>query len=1195
MNVKFSEVFRFEFIYQLQRPWNWLFFIVLVVLNFLMTRDATLSEALFEEFFVNSPFAVAKTTVFGNLIWLVMAAVVAGDAAARDVYTRMHPLIYTSSVSKAEYLAGKFLAALVVNCLLLLAVQAGIVIAIYSPGVDPELLSPFRLATYLNAYAFIALPTAFVATAIQFTLASGTGRPMASYAGSVLLVFMGFFVASILLFKRGLGTLLDPIGIRFIVEDIAHLWTTAEKNFRLVKFEGIVRENRLLWIGVGVVFLLFAYVRFRFRHYTPKEFRFQLSTIKIFRREGLWQTTRTPVDQNILKEVRPTFDFSTHLHQIFSLSWASFKTLVFSWVGLALLVFIPLLTVPVVIDQMETNSGVLLPTTIRVISELTAPLSAELSRWVIIPAFIIFFAGELIWREREARLGEIIDTIPGSEWTPIVGKFIGIGLVLVVFTTFQMAAGMLAQIVLGYTRLEPGLYLKILFGLQLPEYLLFAILVLAVHVVVDQKYIGHMVAIIVYVFLALSSLFGVEHSLLVFGAGPAWYHTEMRGFGNSIGPWLWFKLYWAAWALLLAVVAKVLWVRGVHKTLRTRILMSRANLSRQTLIVGAFAVLAVFVLGGFIFYNTNIRHEYLTTSQMKERQAEHETRFGRFKNAPQPQITRAKLNVEIYPDEGEVKINGDYGLINLTEVAIDTIHVTTVASQVVSFDRPTSLVLHSEDFGHSIFVLDRVLQPGDSVKLSFEARLTSKGFRENGGNEAIVSNGTHFMNDWFPQIGYKASRELVSPADRREYGLTPRPLIASLYDSSAYRLRGEGIVFEATISTDSEQTAVAPGALIRSWKRDNRNYFHYKTDGAIGNEWAFFSARYAVREEEWTSSDSPARVVTIRIFHMPDHTVHLDRMITSIRSSLDYYSKNFGPYPYNHLTVVEGPGNGTGLHADATMLTHAEGFSLWNPDNDELGFDFPSAVVAHEIAHQWTVPYANVEGAPVMSESVAWYYAMKQVENTKGEEHLKKLLSDMRQPYPYAPIRRGEPLIRGLDPYLSYRRGPFALYTLSEYLGDQRVNQALRNLLEDHKPPTAPLATTLDLYDELEAVTPDSLNYLLQDLFKANTYWNLKVERAVATQTESNNCQLRIDIDAHKIVADSAGVQTDVKMDEWLEIGAFVTGVKKPIYLQKHRIRSGKQTFTLNLSQSPSRVGIDPNHLMIDMDLEDNFRDVKVR
>ncbi len=122
---------------------------------------------------------------------------------------------------------------------------------------------------------------------------------------------------------------------------------------------------------------------------------------------------------------------------------------------------------------------------------------------------------------------------------------------------------------MGYQDFEIGLYLKILFGLQLPEYLLFALLALVVHVLVDQKYVGHLVAIIAYVFIAvLAAMLGIEHNLLVYGAGPAWSYTEMRGFGPSLGPWLWFKLYWAAWALLLAVVARLLWVRGKESGLR---------------------------------------------------------------------------------------------------------------------------------------------------------------------------------------------------------------------------------------------------------------------------------------------------------------------------------------------------------------------------------------------------------------------------------------------------------------------------------------------------------------------------------------------------------------------------------------------------------------------------------------------------
>jgi ABC-type transport system involved in multi-copper enzyme maturation permease subunit len=174
--MKLWEIFRFELAYQVRRTWPWLIFAVLVVVAFLMTRDGSLAEALYEDFFLNSPFAVAKTTVMGSLIWLLVAAVVAGEAAARDVATGMHPLTYTVPVSKTEYLGGRFLAALVLNALILLAVQAGILLAVYSPGVDAEIIGPFRAAAYLNAYGFLALPFTFVPTAIQFSWAKLNGE-----------------------------------------------------------------------------------------------------------------------------------------------------------------------------------------------------------------------------------------------------------------------------------------------------------------------------------------------------------------------------------------------------------------------------------------------------------------------------------------------------------------------------------------------------------------------------------------------------------------------------------------------------------------------------------------------------------------------------------------------------------------------------------------------------------------------------------------------------------------------------------------------------------------------------------------------------------------------------------------------------------------------------------------------------------
>lgn len=1187
--MRLREIVRFELAYQARRAWPWLIFAALIVFAFVMTRDGSLAEALLDEFLLNSPFAVAKTTVIGSLIWLLVGAAVAGEAAARDVATGMHPLVYTAPVGKAAYLGGRFLAAFALNALLLLAVQAGILLAIYLPGVDAALIGPFRPATYLTAYAFLALPNAFVATALQFALAAWAGRPMAAYLASLLLFFMAYVVATFLFFqgRRDLTNLLDPIGVHFILSELSHAWTTFEKSWRLIELEGVVLTNRLLWLGVALGALAATYVRFRFAHRAVGAWP---------RRGARRRDARPPLPaggataaSTPLPHAPRTFGLATSVRQTLAIAWSSFRAIATSWAGLALLVAIPPLTTLVVLDQMELNGVPLIPSTARVIVELTAPLSAELSRWVLVPLLVIFFAGELVWRERDAGLGELAAALPGSEWPPLVGKLLGLGLVLGLFMALLTAAGVLAQTVLGYHDYKLGLYLAALFGLQLPEYLLFALLALVVHVLADQKYIGYMAAIVAYAFIAFAPMFGVGHSLLVYGAGPGWSYTEMRGFGPFLGPWLWFKLYWAAWALLLAVVARLLWVRGSESGLRARLRLARRRLTGPTRGAAATAAGLILALGGFIFYNTNVLNEYQSAADIAERHAEYERRYKRYQGIPQPRLTGTRLRVEIHPERREVRIRGSYSLMNGGDAAIDSVHVSTVPGAgpaALAFDRAAALVVADEDRGYRIYALERPLEPGGALRLDFEARIEPRGFRNQGLDASVVANGTYFTNrGWLPAIGYQQSRELIAAGERREHGLAERPVVPSLDDVAARMGWAERTTFDAVLGTAEGQVAVAPGRLLRTWAEGGRRYFHYATDAPIGGEYALFSADYVVHESTWSPAAGSGQPVTIQVFHHPGHTRNLERILRSIRASLDYYSAHFGPYRYGHLSVVERPGQGAGMHAEASMITHEEGFAFWSPKGGAESLDLPSAVVAHEMAHQWTIPYAVTEGAPVMSESLAWYYGMQVVRESYGEAQLRRLLSFMRQPYPYPPIRRGEPLLRGLDPYMSYRRGPFALLALGEYVGTERVNTALRRLVEKHGSGAPPLATTLDLYRELQAVTPDALQYLLHDLFEVNTFWELEAGRVTAEPTQAGAWQVTLEVRARKVVADEAGAETEVPMDELVPIGVFAPGADgdelgAPLYSQLHRVRSGEQTITVTVPGRPALAGVDPYHLL---------------
>jgi hypothetical protein len=268
------------------------------------------------------------------------------------------------------------------------------------------------------------------------------------------------------------------------------------------------------------------------------------------------------------------------------------------------------------------------------------------------------------------------------------------------------------------------------------------------------------------------------------------------------------------------------------------------------------------------------------------------------------------------------------------------------------------------------------------------------------------------------------------------------------------------------------------------------------------------------------------------------------------------------------------------------MISYGQGMVFWIPKDEPRKLDTPYAIWTHEVAHQWAVPAATVEGIGFLAEGLAWYSGMQVVKESRGDEQLHQLTTFMRYPYPHPPIRRGEPLLRALDPYLSYRRGPFAMYALSEYVGTERVNGVLRALIARNDSPAALPVTTLDLYRGLKAVTPDSLQYLLHDLLEVNAFWEFKMNRVRAVESKGGSWQVTMDVRARKLVYDSAGVKTEMPMDEWIPIGVFAEPAEghdelsASLYRQLHRIRSGEQTITVTVPSKPVRAGIDPFHLL---------------
>jgi ABC-type transport system involved in multi-copper enzyme maturation permease subunit len=995
-----------------------------------------------------------------------------------------------------------------------------------------------------------------------------------------------------------LGKLVDPIFVIGIGE-LTDVWTPIERNTRLIALEGPLLLNRLIWLSIGLGMLAITYIRFRFAQPMART-----RGKRILRKEpelsrDTAHAESTPI---VIPYLTRKFGAATRVRQTLAIARDSFLAVAKSGGGLVLLIVIALLVVLILPLQLNHMGVPLLPRTGYLLTYLTALLANPQTRaWMMIPLLIIFHAGELVWREREAGLGDISGSAPVPEWAAFLGKFLGLALLLVVWQALLTTAGVLTQTSMGYNKFEIGLYLKVMFGLQLLDYILFALLALVIHVVVNQKHLGHLFALIAYGYIAFAPVLGIEQRLLVYGSDPGWVYTDMRGFSPYLAAWVWFKLYWVGWALLLTVVARLAWVRGRESGIRERLRTARRRFTAPTATTAGLAAVFIVATGGFIIYNTHVLNEYRTGSDEIVRRAEYERRYEQYHGLPQPSLRGIKLHVEIYPDTRSADIRGSYQLLNSSATAIESLHLSIPSEgkmKSVSFDRTATPAVIDDELGHSIYALKQPLQPGEALRMDFELHSEPHGFGNRRDDALVVQNGSYITNEaWMPTIGYQLERELTDPSERRARGLIERSPIPTLNDarSLADKSRSERINFEAVVGTKEGQTAIAPGELRRAWTERGRSYFHYSTESPITNGYAIYSAEYAVKEVLWND-------VAIRIFHHQGHEAGLDRIAESARASLDYYTREYGPYPHRTLRFIENPVRGMGAHADAATIDYGEPFSLMNPGYGARDVDFVFAVAGHEMAHQWwaqQLALARVEGSPLMSETLAWYSAMQVVEQTYGREHLRRLLDLMRVAYDSPRSRASVPLLQAAEWFQGYRKGPFAMHAMREYIGAKGVNQALRNLLEKHGPGTFPLTTSPDLYRELQAVTPAEYQYLLHDLFEANTFWELDSKAATAEKTEAGTWLVTLEVEAGKVVVDPEGNETVVPMNDWIEVGVFAPAgadekIGKPLYLEKHRILSGRQTITVTVPSEPANAGIDPNYLLNDVTVNDNIRKIKV-
>ncbi len=1179
-----AEMTAFEIRYQLRQP---LFYVCLAIFS-LMTFGAVTSEQITLGEAIgnvnrNAPYVIMQILLVMSILGFFPAAAFLAGAIHRDIEHGSEALFFSAPISKGQYLGGRFLGAFLVSLGVFVGVVLAIIIGSWMPWIEPERIGPFRVVPYLFSFFVLMLPNLLVAGSIFFAVVALTRSMLATYVSLVALM-VGYAVAASFLGdleNAPLASMVDPFGLSAFNLGTRY-WTVYEKNSELLSLSGPFLYNRLLWLGVAAVILVFTYSRFRMQLSQPsrKAQRRQELVLAAERQPLLDAPLPTPA-----QAFGGTASFQQYLH-------ATRVELVGILKGLPLLVILALGVINVIggAKPLEELYGTpVLPVTHMMIRAIEGSF--------MLFALIIgtFYAGELVWKERASKTHEVFDALPAPAWVFWASKLSALALLIMLLLVSAVLTTIGVQTVNGYHQYELSLYAKGVLLLQGLPFLQMIVLAFFLQVLMSNKYLGFLAMVLYFTSLIALPGLQLEHHLYRYATAPPAPYSDMNGYGHFVAPRFWFNLYWALIAAALMVGVHLLWVRGTETRLRWRWQLARARAGRGTWATLALVLVATAGVGAFIFYNTNILNSYRTSEDKDQRSAEIERRYKQYERLPQPRITQVQADVDLFPLERAVRIRGQYQLVNKTGQPIPELHVS-MNPDVKDFEVQlpgAQVLLEDREHGYRIYKLASPLEPGAALALPFTVSVEHRGFVNGQANNRIVHNGTFIDSDeYFPHLGYRPSSELEDVNKRRKYGLAPIQRMAKVDDVAArmnYEVTRDAdwIQLDTTLSTSEDQVALAPGYLQKEWRENGRRYFHYKTEAPILAFWAYLSARYEVRRDQWKD-------VPIEVYYHPTHSYNVDRMIDAVKKSLTYFTEQFSPYQHRQVRILEFPRYERFAQSFPNTIPFSESIGFIASLEDPEDIDYVYYVTAHEIAHQWwahQVIGGDVQGSTVITETLSQYSALMVMEREYGKDKMRRFLKHELNRY----LRdRGGELVAEMplalvenQSYIHYHKGSLVMYALRDALGEDTLNRVLADFIRDNAHREPPYPTAMELVERLRAAAPEEHRALIHDLFEAITLYDIRALEATATPVPGGKYQVRMEIEVKKFRADERGAEQEIPVSDVMEV-AVLGKDEAPLWIEKRRITESRTTIEVTVDSLPEKAGVDPYNKLVDRGPEDN-------
>jgi len=1211
----FSKIFLFEIQNRIRRPAVYLYFSA--VLLFTIFAFSTGSLPVGDKEHINSPYLITFWHCGMTMMMMLVSSSMMGMALYRDIEFQTKDYYLTYPITKSGYFWGRYLGSFTFMILIALAIPIGIFLSTYiGPAIgktDPAQYGPNKLIYYLYPFVLIALPNIFFTSSLFYGLIAVTRNVKVIYFGGALL-FLFYLIALFFLNNTTNATVIgisDPFGLNGVRFQMMNS-STAQHNNTLIAINGPMAINRFLWSGIGLVVLIITYIRFNFEaFFAGKRDKSAIDEVG----------TRS---NKILKT--PAVSFSdkynqTTLKGLIRLELLNIIRDNYFWIiigaGSVFLGFVFWLG--------DNHNGVPdLPRTVTLLG-----LFAEAFPFFIF-FIIMFYTGETLQRDKLTRYAFINDSLPPPNWVLNGSKLISLLVIASVLAFIPMILGIIVQLLKGFTHLNLSAYFSYIFVMLLPKMLAAAVFCYFIQVLCNNKFVGYAIGITLWIAMFFVDSTGTfDYHLLVYSYTPNSGISDMDGMGHMMRPVLWFDIYWLLAAGLLIIIAALFYYRGVNSSVKERLQLVPERFDRKTKVFVAILLPLFLAVGGYLYYNISYQNEFLTKTENEDRAITYEKTLKHFQNQPLPKVTRIKMYADLYPYEKKEFVRATVTIVNknskpIYNMLLDGDELTdysiTMDGKPLPFTNPLfySRGLFSwfgpkqDTAQFRLYNFDKPLAPGDSAVLQVNSSIIHKGFQNGMYAANLLDNGT-FFNGGLPGLGYDDDDEVGSPYVRKKAGLPPKEdeEIAQNDPVGIMNLKASAtsdlLSMDITVSTAGDQTVITHGDLVKQWKENGRNYFHYvQNKPGMYPPFGIISARYKDRKDSVTLDHK----INIDVYYDPQHAANIDHYIKAYKDGLKYFSTVYGPYPFNNIRLVENSNYGPWEASTTTLDTYNER-NGWNAHfTDPNQDDYLYSNTIKNLAQQWwrfqVAPNRTV-GSLVIPEGIASYDALLMMEKIYGKANMR---SQVLNPlWPYLFIRRHmdkkeSPLIKADQWFIWESKASVALYGLKELIGEDTLNNALREFKSAYAfKKQGPFAGANDLYRYLQKYTPDSLQYYLTDTWQKVTLYDNRVLSVNSVKTPNKNeYKVTFKVNVDKVWINDKGNDVQAtNMNDYINIGIMGADTNDKngrsqtnvLYQKRYRLKRGDHEFTVVVKGQPKSVAIDPLGYLIDRNPNDNVKNIE--